>query len=419
MKSHFKLETTSLISALAACRRITERRSPLPVLGMIRIDGGSRVTVTATDADCELVVPVAGEGSGSLLFSPYDLGTRMIGMPNGVTEIHAVSETMVTAMVNNRIKATLPTLPVSEFPALVLKKVVGGATLNSDVFGWAVEACAPAVSVEETRYYLNGIHLASDSFEKHKGLRAIATNGHILVRANLSEAKDDGKAKVAGINAIVPHKACLLVEALLRETPIEADISIRQHDGRMIVFQAGDWIVRTKTIDGEFPDANKVIPRLDPKFTTVRIEAPLFESSVRTLGRAAKALRVEAKGDDAHLSTGTDEDGMLETVPCQTSKSITFGINADYLAALLGNCDEDAILVMEDATSPIRIINTAERDLIQVSMPLRLGAQPRADEPEVKALPAPEAAKKPEPAAKPKKAATRKSGKGSPAQAAA
>jgi len=425
MKAHFKIETASLVKALAFCRRITEKATTLPILEMVKIEAhAGGVSITATDLDTELVLKVAGEGSGALLIPTHALSSRLVGMGVGVTELATASESMVVGTINNRLKVTLPTLPVADYPALDLsKKPVGATVLNSDVFGWAIEACAPAISTEETRYYLNGIHLASDKFEKHKGLRAVATNGHMLIRANLPEAQGLDKLTPEGINVILGRKPCLVLEALLRETEIEADIEIRQHAGKKLTLQAGEWVMRTKTIDGEFPDAQRVMPPLDPKFVTIRAEAPLLEASVRALARTATTLRFEAGESNANLSTGKGDDGTFETIACQASRKLTFSVNSRYLADVLANCDEDAIIVIQDASSPMRIINTAERDLIQVLMPMRTsGAEPHA-EPEVKALPAPTPAK-PEPqAAKPApKAATKKAApkrKATPTQAAA
>ena len=116
----------------------------------------------------------------------------------------------------------------------------------------------PAVSTEETRYYLNGVHLHG-----HEGqLRAVTTNGCSL-------AMYDTRLKVAWpdrwerLSIILPRLSVALILRALKARKRQGPVTVEIADARAR-FTMGDTVIATKLIDGTFPDYQCCVPLGNP-----------------------------------------------------------------------------------------------------------------------------------------------------------
>lgn len=119
-----------------------------------------------------------------------------------------------------------------------------------------LKACAPAMSTEQTRYYLMGVHI----FERDGKIIYEATNGHLLIRCT-SNRKQDSDLK--GLNMIVPD---FLVKEVSKKAFLSGFGCIGQEfvdsvvDGQSILLEMPDGTVSRKLIDGTYPQADLVFP---------------------------------------------------------------------------------------------------------------------------------------------------------------
>ena len=128
-----------------------------------------------------------------------------------------------------------------------------------------------AISTEETRYYLNGIffHVVGEGGEAR--LRAVATDGHRLAKAELPAPT--GSAGMPGI--IVPRKTVGEIQKLLEDPASEVSVSLSDTKIRLTI---GDLVLTSKLIDGTFPDYERVIPKANDKVLT--LDKAEFERAV-------------------------------------------------------------------------------------------------------------------------------------------
>lgn len=129
------------------------------------------------------------------------------------------------------------------------------------------------VSTEETRYYLNGVHLCRKPGQS--SLRAVATDGHRMA------VVDGGIDAPEGVSAILPmvairamlalvsHKANDPVSLLLldEKAPVAGSLRMRLVHGPLQI--------DCKLIDGTFPDYTRVLPTKEPRATLTLTGAAL------------------------------------------------------------------------------------------------------------------------------------------------
>src|SRR5205085_11926574 len=99
---------------------------------------------------------------------------------------------------------------------------------------------------EETRYYLSGIYMHTLDVAKQQVLRAVATDGHRMARAE-TEAPA-GASGMPGI--IIPKKTVGEVQKLLEGA--DGDVAIEISDTK-IRFTLDGVVLLSKLIEGTFP----------------------------------------------------------------------------------------------------------------------------------------------------------------------
>ena len=120
-----------------------------------------------------------------------------------------------------------------------------------------LRSCAPAMSTEETRYYLKGVHV----FEKSGSLIYEATNGHMLIRVTASLEQEED---VAGLNVIIPDffvKEIVKTSFLKGFGVIGLEYVDAVIDGQTIILEMPEGTASNKLVDGTFPDCDNVMPK--------------------------------------------------------------------------------------------------------------------------------------------------------------
>src|SRR5690606_8621469 len=144
------------------------------------------------------------------------------------------------------------------------------------------------ISNEETRYYLNGIYLHTLEVGGSSILRAVATDGHRMARAEA-----DAPAGAAGMpGIIIPKKTVGEVQKLLEGA--EGEVTVEISDTK-IRFTIDGIVLLSKLIEGTFPDYERVTPKNNDK--TMSVDKASFATAVDRVStiasdRGGKAVKL-------------------------------------------------------------------------------------------------------------------------------
>lgn len=204
------------MKTLIKLAKTNRTRTTIPVLSHICIIGK---IAHSTDMDMEVSVPCESVKSGmyyadsfNLLIDPIDTG-----------------------------------IPANDFPDFKDIGIKTG-TLKLDAeqleaFAWVLKAA----STEETRYYLNGIY-----FDKNK---IVATDGHRLHQVELDvKYVDEFKEGI-----IMPSKCAKYLLYLHKEYKENVVINIYEEG---FICKIGNAVIKSKHVDGTFPNYKKVFPKI-------------------------------------------------------------------------------------------------------------------------------------------------------------
>ncbi|MBA8904846.1 DNA polymerase III subunit beta [Aminobacter ciceronei] len=361
------VEGRSLRDALKCITPIVERRNTIPILGTLLLEfNGNALIITGTDLDMEMRVDIDvidGDGAWKACLSADTLSNiaRLSGA--SPVRISVEGDKAKLSVGDGDASYEIPTMPVSDFPLIeatadtVLDRFGNGSI--SDL----LSKVAWCISTEETRYYLNGVCWQS----REDGHVFVATDGH-----RLSVCRYDQDA-VPGINMIIPRKAVTHVVSHFRGRDVE--IFSTSKPLAIDIVSPGRRL-RTKLIDGTFPDWTRVVPKseaLQYKFEITPAEIDLAVQRAQVFGEANRAVEIKPKDGKLAVARRSPDCGTAEIQTSATwpEGATSFGFNAKYLREVLATVAGPTELLMQDASAPFMVADM-DKTMTRVIMPMRV-----------------------------------------------
>lgn len=209
-----------------------------------------------------------------------------------------------------------------------------------------VSGYLPFVGRERTRYYLCGLFVADNYV-------FAATNGHIA-KTNYPEGK-------YGRGVIIPFD----VLELLKDRMIDT-MTVYEN---LVMIHSGDIRVVCKTIDGQFPDYQRVIPKKDANSIEVSFDWQKLRDILRTLN----PKKANAKGSEncyVRFANGVVyyADMPLD-ITYESSMPYNTAFAGSYLLNVLDGIKTDCDFYARNIGSPFVAVTN---DSTMVVMPLRV-----------------------------------------------
>ncbi|WP_311030077.1 DNA polymerase III subunit beta [Mesorhizobium koreense] len=368
------LERSNLIRSLGHVHRVVERRNTIPILSNVLLSAdGSSLELKATDLDLEVTeaAPATVEQKGATTVPAYLLYDIVRKLPDG-SEVMLKTDEDGNAMsvISGRSSFRLQCLPQSDFPELSAGTFPHIFRLDSPALKGLIERTQFAISTEETRYYLNGIYLHAIETDGKLKLRAVATDGHRLARAEVEAPA--GSEGMPGI--IIPRKTVSELQKLVDEPDVAVTVELSD---TKIRFTIGSVVLTSKLIDGTFPDYQRVIPSgNDKKLVIDRQSFAAAVDRVSTISsERGRAVKLSIADGQLTLTVNNPDSGSAteELSADYSSDPLDIGFNARYLLDIAAQLSGDtAEFMLADAGSPTLIHDSADEHALYVLMPMRV-----------------------------------------------
>ena len=370
------LERNHLLKSLSHVHRVVERRNTYPILAnvLLKAADGS-LDLRATDLDIEVTesVPAMVGQAGTTTVPAHTLYEIVRKLADGA-EVRLENEgTEQLLVTSGRSRFHLACLSPDSFPDLKSGSFTHTFQVGAALLRELIERTQFAISNEETRYYLNGIYLHTLEVNGVPTLRAVATDGHRMARAEA--AAPAGAKGMPGI--IVPKKTVSEVQKLLDGADPEAEVSVEVSDTKIRV-TLGSVVLLSKLIEGTFPDYERVTPKNNDK--QMNVEKASFATAVDRVStiasdRGGKAVKLSMKEGQLELSvTNPDHGTASEELAVEFEpESFEIGFNARYLLDIIGQIRSDnAVFLFNDAGSPTLVREDGDAKALYVLMPMRV-----------------------------------------------
>ena len=335
------------------------------------------------DVEFSTLIPSLGGETGT-----YCLSARQLQQ---IAKKSKALDATLTETGNNSVlvqmgamSATLESQSVDEFP--IMDPINGDrftAIYKAPELLQALQRCAPCMSKEETRYYLNGVawdhNYQSDNANSSTAF--IATDGYRLAKCDLVPFATNGD-KLAHTTIIPAKTAKLVIDILKHRQGPKGFVSIEVTPSK-IEFRLGDDIVLSKLIDGTFPDYNRVIPVVAPmNFTMSKSDLQnAIDAMAGLTTTKGAAMAFDVGQDSATVSINNPELGETQAKYAATREHSGYkganddfrvGYNSKYLKELVKLLKGDSITFQMGSTGSPAIISDEQNGFLFVLMPMRV-----------------------------------------------
>lgn len=346
------LDAREFSAGLDTAATAIDREAVVPVLETVRLRrDGDRLAMVATDIDHEVetsIVPtVNGWAPDFCIDRPRSLAKAMRGSGGGSVKLSPLDSSQHCGIICGRLDIEAQTIPGEEFPAFARydDSPVWSADLGDGVLT-ALRRLQTYISTESTRYYLNGVYLEQG---EEGAYRLVATTGHVMGLADVDLPGSAGEMPTASGNTsgvILPHVALgtvLQIARRRRGAPVRLAIhmtppkygsesEIVAEGTPVAVWTIGDVTVRTKCIDGTFPNYRKVIPDNREMATfdrgRLRQAIDLLRTASNTQHHWTHSVTITFEGDTALLRAKRQDGGEVSTVlDCRPDTNLLEGEN--------------------------------------------------------------------------------------------
>ena len=370
---HLKIDRATLLSLLGHAQNVVERRTTIPILSNIRLDAAdANLSLLATDLELMLHEAAAAEvlRAGSTTLPAHTLFDVVRKLPDGVTvELHKDPDQSEAVLRAGRSNFSLPTLPATDFPAMSSEAFERSFQIQGEELARLIDKARFAMSTEEARYYLNGLHFHTHHEGATSVLRAVATDGHRL--AKIEASMPEGAEGLAPI--IVPRKTVGEIRKLIEGAETVA-VSL---SSTRIQVRVGSATLISRLIDGTFPDYERVIPSANDKHLSVDTKA--FASAVDRVVTVAtektRAVKLALQPGQMTVTAVSAEAGrgQEEVDVDYTDAPLEIGFNARYVLDMLAQITADTVhLEIASAAAPTLVRDPSDGNATYVLMPMRV-----------------------------------------------
>ncbi|MGO4874109.1 DNA polymerase III subunit beta [Limosilactobacillus reuteri] len=298
---NFTINRSAFISQLNNVLRAISSKTTIPILtglkmvvnedNIVLTGSNSDITIesviNANDADNDLTI----EETGAIVLPARFFSDIVKKLPNKKVTIEVTSGFQAD-ITSGSAKFQINGQDAENFPHLPEIETNKSVTLPNDILKEVIRQTVIAVSKQESRPILAGVHMTL----KDGVLTAVATDSHRLAqRKVVLENIDNG----IDFDVIIPGKSMEELSGMISDVHEDVQMQVTENQ---VLFIFGNTHFYSRLLEGNYPETSQLIPQTAD--TTVELEAGAFLSSIER----ASLLSHESRNDVVKLSLKPSEN---------------------------------------------------------------------------------------------------------------
>lgn len=366
----FSCEKALLQSALSTAARAVSPKSAIPALEGILIEAGDDLRLTGYNLETGIrtIVPAEIGKKGSLVLSARLFCDLVRKLPDDIVVF--TSENYMVNIKCGMAEFNLMGTDPEEFPELPMVEYQNTVVLKQADLKAMISETLFAVSDNESR----PIHTGSLFEVDENGLTIVSVDGYRLALRHEPIEKKEGDA---AFSFVVPGSALNEVEKICGDS--EESVSVTQ-GARHIMFKAGDTMLVSRRLEGEFLAYRNAIPQnnaVKVEGNTRALLASIDRVSLIISDKLKSPLRCLFGDHELHISTKTAIGDAQDVCPIDgDGGGLEIGFNNKYLMDALKAVPADTVrLELTTGVAPCVILPTDDSGkFIYMVLPVRLKA---------------------------------------------
>lgn len=376
----FTINRPAFISQLNNVLRAISSKTTIPILtGLKMVVDKERIILTgsnsditiesvieASDTDYDLTV----EDPGAIVLPARFFSEIVKKLPDKQVTIEVTSGFQAD-ITSGTAKFQINGQDAENFPHLPEVETNKTITLPNDVLKEVIRQTVIAVSKQESRPILAGIHITL-----HDGLlTAVATDSHRLAQRKVTlNDVDNG----IDFDVIIPGKSMNELSGMISDVDEDVQVQVTENQ---ILFIFGNTHFYSRLLEGNYPETSQLIP--DTADTTVELDAGTFLASIER----ASLLSHESRNDVVKLTLKPDENlvrissdspdiGTVEEEVATTSldgNDLEISFNPNYMKDALRSFGQTTVkIAFTSALRPFTLVPTEDgENFVHLITPVR------------------------------------------------
>ena len=357
--------------------RAVPSRPSKPVLGNVLVKASTdtqQVTLVGFDETLGIQTSFLAQvdESGTITLPAKLLGDIVSRLPNEDIDITEEEDEPVVTLSCSAGRYQIRGLSAEDYPNLPEVESTEIVKISADALLEGLRGALFAISSDETKQVLTGVHLAADQ----ESLEFAATDGHRL--SVVKTVDDSGPVTNLKSNVTIPGKALRELERILQIYPSSEPVAF-QLDDTQAVFDLGLQRITTRLLEGQYPNYRQLIPSQFERQLT--LDRKQFTASLERIAVMADQrnnivkLSINNESSSLSLSVEAQEVGNgLETLPAQiTGEDLDIAFNVRYLLEGLKALPSSEIQIQcNTATSPSVLTPLGGTKITYLVMPVQI-----------------------------------------------
>lgn len=375
----FTIKRNAFIKKLTDVQRAISSKTAIEILTGLKITATENsITLTGSDSDISIENEISTDDSN------YEL---LIDEPGSIVLparffseiIKRLPESTFTIEVNEHFQATITSgqteyqvngVDADNYPHLPEIDTNEQLTIPADIMKQVINQTVIAVSTQESRPLLTGVHLTIKNGELH----AVATDSH---RLSQRKVKLSGAEEI-DYDIIVPGRSLVELSRMIADSTGSLEIQIAENQ---ILFNFDNTAFYSRLLEGMYPDTDRLIPQSSE--TEIELNAVSLLHAIERASLLSHEgrnnvvkLSLNSENQTAVLSSNSPEVGNIEEelqFDKLTGNDIEISFNPDYMkAALQAFGQAEVKLSLTLPLRPFTLMPTEDsEDFIQLITPVR------------------------------------------------
>lgn len=374
----FSINRSSFLKTFNDVSRAISSKTTIPVLtGLKIVATPAGLTLTGSDADIsiEAMIPEASEENtltiqepGAIILPARFFGEIVKRLPEDTMTV-AIGDNLQATIKSGASEFTINGLEPATYPQLPEISNDRSLTLNADIFHQIIGQTVIAVSTQESRPILTGVHIAI----QNGTLVAVATDSHRLAQRSINLEGVDTDA-----DFIIPGRSLIELGRMLTDDVHEIELRIADNQ---VLFTIGQTAFYSRLLDGNYPDTTRLIPTTAS--TRIEFSAPTLLAAINRASLMSHEgrnnvvrLNIEVAANRATLFGNSPEIGNVEeqlTFTNLEGDDLEISFNPDYMKVALQGLGQSTIEVAFTAPlRPFTMVPSEDKEhYIQLITPVR------------------------------------------------
>lgn len=374
----FSIKRSSFIQGINTVSRAISSKTTIPILTGLKLTvTDNEIILTGSDADVSIETQIQADDddneleiseTGSIVLPARFFSGIVKKLPNDKMTL-SVSNGFQTEITSGSSSFTINGLDANDYPHLPEIDNENEISLSGDVFKEIINQTVIAVSKQETRPILTGVHFVL----KDQMLFAVATDSHRLSQRKVALPDNNGEYDV-----IIPGSSLSELSKMISDDNEDVKMKISENQ---VLFTIGNTYFYSRLLEGAYPDTSRLIPKESE--TNVQFDARELLGSIERASLLSHESRnnvvkltINANDKKVTISGNSPDIGNVEEeldTKEVSGEDLEISFNPDYMKDALRAFGQTMINV--SFTSPLRpftlVPSEDQENFVELITPVR------------------------------------------------